>query len=326
MRYFVTGATGFIGGALARELRRRGHDVITIARNPARAGDLVAQGIEVHRGDITAKETMRAPMSDADGLFHVAAWYKIGSRESASAQKINVDGTRNVLELMRELGIPKGVYTSTLAIYGDTKGALVDEMTPKPSHFVSEYDRTKSEAHFNVALPMMLEGLPLVVVQPGLVYGPGDTSQMGDAFRQYVLRRLPMVPQGATYAWGYIDDIVEGHLLAMEKGKPGESYIIAGEPMNLLEAFRLAEQITGIPIPGIQLSSGLVSVLAQVMGIVNRVIPLEGQAHPEALSALNASYIGSNAKARRELGYAPRPLAEGLRTTLEHILREMASK
>jgi nucleoside-diphosphate-sugar epimerase len=326
MRYFVTGATGFIGGALTRELIDRGHSVVTIARNPAKAGDLIALGVEVHPGDITAKETMRAPMKGADGVFHIAAWYKVGVRDGHVAEDINVNGTRNVLELMRDLNVPKGVYTSTLAIYGDTGGVMADESTPKPTHFDSEYDRTKSAAHYDVALPMITAGLPLVIVQPGLVYGPGDTSQMGEAFVQYLQRKLPMVPEGATYAWAHVDDIVEGHLLAMDKGKIGESYIICGEQVKLVDALKLAQEITGVPMPGMVLGRGLVDVMAGIMGAVNKVIPLEGQMHPETLRSLNASYIGSNAKARRELGYSPRPLREGLRQTLEYNMQQLGMK
>src|SRR5688500_20405995 len=122
MKYLVTGATGFIGGRVARQLVEAGHQVITVARNPDRAGDLRELGVEVHMGDITDKDSLRAPMTGVDGVFHIAAWYEIGAKDSSMAQRINVDGTRNVLETMRDLSIPKGVYTSTLAINSDTHG------------------------------------------------------------------------------------------------------------------------------------------------------------------------------------------------------------
>jgi nucleoside-diphosphate-sugar epimerase len=321
MRYFITGTTGFIGGKLARELVKRGHTVVTIARNPARASDLAALGIEVHKGDITDKASMRPAMTSVDGVYHVAGWYKLGTRNPQEGYDINVTGTRNVLELMRELAIPKGVYTSTLAIYGNTHGKVVDETEPAPTAFDSEYDRTKSLAHFEVALPMMREGLPLVIVQPGMVYGPGDTSQMGEAWVQYLQGKLlPMMPGGAVYAWAHVDDIVEGHILAMEKGKVGESYIIAGEVVSIQDAFDLAEQITKRS-PPLWLGNGIANVMAGMLDVVNKVVPLEGQMSAEAVRSLTATYIGSNGKARRELGYAPRPLAEGLRETL---LGEMA--
>jgi nucleoside-diphosphate-sugar epimerase len=143
MRYFMTGATGFIGGVLARKLLARGHQVIAVVRSPDKASELAALGVEIHRGDVTDKESMRAPMTGADGVFHVAGWYKVGVRDKSPGQAINVEGTRNVLSLMRELHIAKGVYTSTLAIHGDTHGQIVDETYQAGPPFLSEYDRTK---------------------------------------------------------------------------------------------------------------------------------------------------------------------------------------
>ena len=127
MTYFLTGATGFVGGAIARELRASGHTVRALVRSPDKARDLAALGVELHTGDITDKESMRAPMAGVDAVYHVAGWYKVGVRDRAAATAINIDGTRHVLELMRELRIPRGVYTSTLAINSNTKGQIVDE-------------------------------------------------------------------------------------------------------------------------------------------------------------------------------------------------------
>jgi nucleoside-diphosphate-sugar epimerase len=127
MNYLVTGATGFIGGRVARQLLAAGHEVIALARTPSKAQELVALGVQVHAGDITDKESLRTPMTGVDGVFHIAAWYKVGTREKSQAETINVGGTRNVLQMMQELGIPKGVYTSTLTVFSDTRGQMVDE-------------------------------------------------------------------------------------------------------------------------------------------------------------------------------------------------------
>src|SRR5688572_8724468 len=110
MRYFITGATGFIGGRLAKRLRDQGHEVVALVRNPAKAIELRDQGITLAEGDITDRASLQAQMQGVDGVFHVAAWYKIGVKD-AQAETINVQGTRNVLETMRDLKIPKGVYT-----------------------------------------------------------------------------------------------------------------------------------------------------------------------------------------------------------------------
>src|SRR5690242_13849159 len=177
MKYFVTGATGFLGSVLARKLREAGHEVNASVRNPDKAKDLQDIGVKLFKGDVTDKESMRAAMNGVDGVYHVAGWYKIGTRDKSPGERVNIQGTRNVLELMQELKIPKGVYTSTLAINSDTHGKLVDETYHFTGKHLSEYDRTKAAAH-EIASEFISRGLPLVIVMPGLIYGPGDTSTL----------------------------------------------------------------------------------------------------------------------------------------------------
>src|SRR2546426_5527733 len=176
-KYFVTGATGFIGARVARQLVAAGHDVVAIARNPESARDLESIGVDVCRGDITNPDSLRGPMAGVDGVFHIAGWYKIGSKDPSEGERINVAGTRNVLSAMKELRVPKGVYTSTLAVFSDTHGQLVDETYRHRSPWLTEYDRTKWIAHYEIAEPMIRAGLPLVVVQPGVNYGPGARAK-----------------------------------------------------------------------------------------------------------------------------------------------------
>jgi nucleoside-diphosphate-sugar epimerase len=322
MRYFLTGATGFLGGELARQLVAAGHQVTALVRTPAKADALRALGVTLAEGDITEKETMRAPMTGVDGLFHCAAWYKLGLADSSMAERINVEGTRNVLEVMRDLRIPKGVYTSTVAVFSDTEGREVDESYVHTGPFISEYDRTKWLAHYQVAIPMMREGLPLVIVQPGGIYGPGDTSGIRTAFVSYLQGKLAAIPQKTTFCWAHVEDVARGHILAMERGRVGESYILAGPCHTMLEAFQIAQEITGIAPPSFHPSPGLMKVASTIMGVVGAVIPISGQYNAESLRVLaGVTYLGSNAKARRELGYAPRPLREGLRETLTHEMR-----
>lgn len=325
MRYFLTGATGFIGGHLARLLVQRGHKVVALVRSPEKAKALAEAGVELVPGDITDRESMRQPMTGVDGVFHLAAWYKVGVKEPA-ADQINVEGTRNVLELMRELRIPKGVYTSTLAVFSDTRGQLVDETFRFEGTHLSEYDRTKWKAHYEVALPMIREGLPLVIVQPGVVYGPGDSSSIHDTFQQYLRGKLPMVPKGSEYCWAHVEDVALAHLLAMEKGAVGESYIIAGPRMTLIDALKLAEQITGRRAPRMQAAPGMLKGFSKFMGVVEKVIPVQGTMSSEGLRvAAGATYIGDNSKARRDLGYEPRPIEAGFPETLAWELAQ-ASK
>src|SRR5439155_1101946 len=140
-----------------------------------------------------------------------------------------------------------------------THGALVDE-TVRPDGkgpWLTEYDRTKWAAHYEVAEPMIREGLPLVIVEPGVNYGPGDTSEIRPLLVRYLRRRLRALPKETAYCWAHVDDTARGHLLAMEKGVPGETYILAGPPHSLIEAFQIAERITGIRPPRLNVSPRL---------------------------------------------------------------------
>ncbi len=322
MKYFVTGATGFVGSHVVRQLVAQGHEVVVSVRSPAKAQELAALGVTITQGDVTDKESMRAPMQGADGVFHIAGWYKIGVRDKSDGARINIQGTRNVLELLWELGIKKGVYTSTLAVNSDTHGVVVDETYRYYGKHLSEYDRTKWVAHYEVAEPMMAAGLPLVIVMPGLIYGPGDTSSVRTTFIQYLQRKLPLLPTKTAFSWAHVDDIARGHILAMEQGKAGESYIIAGPTHTFIEGMQLAQKITGVPLPRLRMSPGMMKTMSAMMGVVEKVfaVPADYSAEYLRISA-GVTYIGSNAKALRELGYVPRPLEEGLEETLRHEMK-----
>lgn len=249
MNYFLTGATGFIGGRVAQQLVEAGHRVTAMVRNPEKAQDVARLGVTISKGDVTDKESMRAPMQGADGVFHIAGWYKIGGRDKQAGTAINIDGTRNVLELARELAIPKTVYTSTLAVNSDTHGKLVDETYRYTGPHLTEYDRTKWAAH-QIAEQFIAQGLPLVIVMPGLVYGPGDTSSVRTTFIQYLQRKLPMMPRQTAFSWAYVDDIARGHILAMERGKPGKATLLLAPPPRLKMRCSSPSRLPACPRPG----------------------------------------------------------------------------
>ena len=319
MKYFITGATGFVGGHVTRQLREAGHEVVAVVRNPTKAQDLVNLGVTLHQGDVTDKESMRTPMQGVDGVFHIAGWYKVGVKDKSDGRSINIDGTRNVLELMKELGIAKGVYTSTLAVNSDTHGKLVDESYHYTGPHLSEYDRTKWVAHYQVADPMIAAGLPLVIVMPGVIYGPGDTSSVRTTLVQYLQHKLPILPSRTAYSWAHVDDIARGHILAMEQAAAGSTYIIAGPTHTLVEAMQTAQKITGIPAPRIQAPPAVMKAMSASMGVVEKIVSVPDDYSSEYLRvSAGVTYIGSNAKAKKELGYSPRSLEDGLTETLQH--------
>lgn len=328
MKYFVTGATGFVGGRVVRQLLEAGHDVVILARDPVKASEQFGPSVSIHQGDITEKESLRKPMEGVDGVFHIAGWYKIGVRDKSQGQRINVEGTRNVLEVMQELGIPKGVYTSSVVVYSNTHGQLVDETYRFDGHtFLNEYERTKWVAHYQVAESMIEAGLPLVIVQPGPVYGPGDTSILHSVLAQYLQRKLPLLPAVTAYSYVHIDDVARGHILAMEKGRPGECYNLTGDTYTLVEALRIAEKITGVPTPRLQVSPAVLKTLSVTMRVVERLLPVPDQYTAESLRTIaGVTYLGDYSKASRELGYQPRAFEAGMAETLHHEMELLGMK
>lgn len=316
MRYFVTGATGFIGGYVARQLRERGDEVVALVRSPSKAADLAALGVDLVPGDITDPSSMRGPMSGVDGVFHIAGWYKLGARDTSPATAINIDGTRNVLGVARDAQVGKVVYTSTLAVNSDTHGRVVDETYRFTGRHLTEYDRTKAAAH-EIAHEFMAQGMPLVTVMPGLVYGPGDTSSVRKSLRLLMAGRMPVVPDRTAYSWAHVIDVADGHLRAMDRGRTGEDYIIAGPAHTLAVAMRSAAAVLRVRPPQV-VPHQVFDVLAPASGIAERVLPVPQLYRAESLRVLaGVTYLGSAAKAERELGFHARPLREGLPATLE---------
>jgi nucleoside-diphosphate-sugar epimerase len=320
MRYLVTGATGFIGSTVARQLREAGHGVVALVRDPARARLLDDLGVRLVVGELGDRESLQAAMRGVDGVFHLAGWYRIGARDQRPAKQTNVEGTRQVLQAMQELGIRRGVYTSTLAVNSDTRGRLVDESYRFEGRHLSVYDRTKAEAH-RLAGQFIAQGLPLIVVMPGLVYGPGDTSSVRSTLVQYLRRRLPLAPARTAFSWTHVQDVARAHLLAMEKGQAARTYMTCGPTHTLVEALQIARGITAVPLPPI-VPPWVLKLLAAGMVLAERLLPVPDAFTAEGLRvAAGTTYIGDNTRARRELGWEPRALEEGLRETLAHELR-----
>ena len=325
MEYFVTGSTGLIGSRVTTALLADGHDVVALTRSRSNAEHL-PEAVEVVEGDVTDKESMREAMTGVDGVFHIAAWFYVGPgpRNVEKAHRINVEGTRNVLELMEELEIPKGVYTSTLGVYPLGEFEYIDETITPECPESAVYYRTKWKAHYDVAEPMIDDGLPLVIVQPGIVYGPGDKSygSIRSAFRSYLQGELPMIPRGHYVPWDHVGDIARGHLAAMERGTPGETYIISGPPRDAVDVFECAEEITGVPVPRV-VSPKVFAAFARILGIAERfVTPPEGYESESLRFFSGVRWPVDTSKATAELGLTHRPLTDGLREYLEWELEQ----
>lgn len=319
MIYFVTGGTGFIGTQVIEELVADGHDIIALTRSAPNASHLPEE-VTVVEGDVTEKESMREAMSGVDGVFHMAAWYFIGpgKRAAETAHQINVEGTRNVFELLDELDIPKGVYTSTVGVYGDTGGRIVDETYRPDEPETCVYFKSKWRAHYEVVRPMLEDEVPIVVVQPGAVYGPGDKDygSVREPMLSWLNGDLPMLPRDFVMPFDHVEDIAQAHVKAMQDGEIGEEYIIANEAMPVVEIFDMAAEMTGRSPPR-NVSSIWFRLLAKILAPIDRLRPLPEGFQPEMLRTYGSTTTRvDNSKAREELGIEHRDFREGLREWL----------
>lgn len=328
MKAFVTGGSGFIGRHLIPKLIKRGYTVYALARSTSSQAIVSSLGATPVPGDITDPESMREGMKGCQLVFHLAAWYEVGG-DASQAQTINVEGTRHVLNLAYELHIPKIVYVSTIAVWGDTQKQLVDESHESNGPFITEYERTKWLAHHQVAEPLMAQGAPLVIVMPGGVYGPGDTSLIGDLMRRFYLNMppYPFLPgPETTFTYAHVDDVAEGIILAAEKGKVGEKYILAGPAVPLNEIVDFWSRLTGKRTPLIYVPSRVLRPLAPLVKLVEPYLQLPALFSSEAIAGLGISYTASANKARQQLGWKTRSLQAGMLETFGHIAAEADSR
>lgn len=320
---FVTGGTGFIGGRLVALLAARGVEVRALARSQAGIEKVKALGATPVQGDVTEPKSMKEAMRGCDVVFHVAALYEVGARFAPQMEVVNVDGARNVFETATEVGVPHIVFTSTAAIHGDTKGRMVDETYHVPFDALKSstlYEQTKWRAHYEVALPMIRKGAPILIVESGGAYGPEDHSVVGNLLELYVRGRLPVLPdRDTTFTFAYVDDIAEGHILAAEKGRIGESYVMGYQPIPLGQFSDLWSKVSGRPKVLLKIPSVLVRPSWPLMALIERLIPLPALLSSEAVRTVGTTWIVSCKKAQEELGWKPRPAEEGLKLTFDWL-------
>ena len=322
MKAFVTGGTGFIGGYVVRKLRERGDEVVALVRSPDKAGEINEIGCEMAAGDLSDGDKLREAMQGCDAVFHIAAIYKVGvpKRDCPAMHEANVAGTERVLDAAIEAGIPKIVYVSTVGYFGNTNGEIVDETFERtPGDWLSCYDETKYLAH-EIAKDRIGKGAPIVIAQPGGVYGPGDTSEVNEFVLQVATGKLKFLTfPGVGFNMGFVSDIADGIILAYDKGQIGESYVFGGEISTLGAVIKKAAAISGHKPPKITMPPFMVKASIPIGPVVTKMMGLPPNLRELIKTSDGVTYWATDAKARRELGYSPRSLDEGLKETLAHL-------
>ena len=321
MRVFLTGGTGFIGGRLAAKLRERGDEVVALVRSPDKAAVLRDGGCQLVTGDLSDTAVIRRGLEGADACIHAAAIYKVGipKKDRQQMYEANVNGTENVLDAAIDAGTGRIVYVSTVGVFGNTKQQVVDETYQRNESegFLSCYDETKYRSH-QIAKDRIAKGAPIVIAQPGGVYGPGDHSELGnfiDQTRTGKLRAKAFPQLGFNLV--YIDDVADGILLVLDKGKVGESYVLGGQIARMDDLITKTAELSGRKAPKATLPPALMKLSAPLGPVVGPIMGFPPNFGEAIRSSDGVTYWAKHDKAMRELGYSPRDLETGLRQTLD---------
>lgn len=313
MKAFVTGANGFTGSHLVKLLEQRGHDVVGLVRPSSDLSRLQGCRLQLVYGELGDRPALETAMQGVDTVFHIAAYVELGVVDAIRMERVNVDGTRLVLETARAAGVSKMVYCSTIGVFGDTQGRTIDETFQRTqTTFSSAYDRTKYEAQQWVDR-FAAEGFPVVSVMPSGIFG-ADDPHFGPVLQTFRKGRLK-VWAGGDRVTGivHVDDLVEGMRLAAEKGKPGDYYILSAGDLTTREMFTILSRETGIPVPA-EMPKGLVRLVGNLLDPIGRLMGWQPPLSRERVHYLYDRCVRvSGDKACRELGWSPRSVEETLK-------------
>ena len=317
MKALVTGATGFVGSALVRRLLESSEcEVRALVRAGSDRQNLEGLDLEVFEGDLNQVSSLAEALKGCQLLFHVAADYRLWVPKPDVMYQTNVEATRTLMHMALEQGVDKVIYTSSVATLGYHRdGTQADEQTPSSlDEMVGHYKRSKYLAEQAVQKLMDTRGLPAVIVNPSTPVGPGDIkpTPTGKMIRDAAAGRIPVfVDTGMNFV--HVDDVAEGHILAWHKGEVGQRYILGGDDMSLQQALTLIAREKGRKPPKIKIPRPLAMAIAYGSEAFARLVPgTEPLATVEGVKMSRKRMYFSSDKARRQLGYSPRPGAEAI--------------
>ena len=329
---FVTGSTGFIGTALVSELVQRGHTVHALARVASNTDGLTHERISIVMGNIMDPESLVRGLQGCTQVYHLAAYAKNWAKDPSTFFRQNVEGTKNVFQAAQAAGVRRIVFTSTVVVFGPTPpGVVGDESMPRITQkYCTTYEESKTVAE-REALKLAASGLPVVIVNPTRVYGPGKLTEgnsVGLMLDRYQRGKFPILLNKGKDVGNYVlvDDLVRGHILAMDKGRAGERYILGGENISLKGLFAIVDELTGKRHRQINLPPRLAMWYSALEQKKAEWFGLYPQVTPGWVQTFLQDWAYCSAKAERELGYQITPLSEGIRRTLDWIRKTKEKK
>ena len=316
-RIWVSGATGFVGKAVVRVLRTRGDQVVAPVRDPRKAQDLIDMGVTVIEDDLMDVAGIAEQLRDADAAIHSAGSYRVGiTREERGAMwDANIGTTTRVLDAAEIARTPKVVYVSTVGVFGNTHGKVVDETYRRNIRegFLSWYDETKYGAH-EVAAQRARAGAPIVTVQPSQVYGPGDYTEIGNQLRLAHAGKLPYrALEDVGLGFVYVDDLAVGIVAALDRGAAPGAYVLSGPRYRLGEGLALAARLGGTRLPRMAIPNAVVRLAAPVGRFIG-----QPNLREVVTASAGVTYWASADKAAHDLGFTTRSLEDGLRDMFQY--------
>ena len=323
MKLLITGATGYIGHPLALKLAEQGHQVQILVRNLKSKNIPAHPNIRLFEGDITDPQSIAPAIKGCKHVFHVAAYARLASKNPNLFYQINVKGTENMLIESVKAGVEKFIYTSSVAVFGPSLNFPLTENDPRIKKFDNDYELTKCMAE-NLVRNYHEKGLPGVIVNLSRVYGPGagEYSNGVNKFISKVLKkRFLVVPdrQNISANYVFIDDVIAGHLMAMNKGKTGESYIIGGENVSYKTLFSTIKVLAGTRSKFIKIPYNLVKTGFYMRHFLSKFSETETLISPKILEQLFTNRCVSSQKAITQLGYKYTPLQTGIQKTINYL-------
>lgn len=325
---FVTGGSGYLGRAVVGLLVGRGDRVRCLWRGDPASAPWGAQA-EYLRGDVTDSEALRRGVEGADAVIHMAGCVKTWARDRRLFDRVNVEAVDRLIDAAREAGVGRVIYTSSFIALGPTDGRVADETTRHPGdRYRNDYERTKALG-LSRARAAAAAGAPIVILIPGVIYGPGattDGNHVAKIVADFLRRRLPGVPGSGTRRWTYafVDDVARGHLLALDQARTGETYALGGEDEDLNGVLALLEELSGVPAPTRHLPLGAVKAVGAVEVALAHIVGRAPELTPGVAEIYDHEWRISSEKARRDLGYRVTPLREGLARTVAWVREAMA--
>ena len=316
---FVTGASGFVGSAVARALVASGYQVRALVRPTSPRTNLDLAGLQIVEADMRDDRAVAQAVAGARYVFHVAADYRLWAPDPAQIIRNNVEGTHAVLRAAQSAGVERIVYTSSVATLKlDPNGAPADESVMlTEDRAIGAYKRSKVAAELLALQMASSEALPIVIVNPSTPIGPRDVrpTPTGRIIVEAASGRMPaFVDTGLNLV--HVDDVAEGHLLALRHGRIGERYILGGEDVTLARMLHIIAQLVGRAAPRVRLPRRAVYPIALVSELIARVTGREPFATLDGLRMAKYHMYFTSAKARSELGYSSRPVVEALRDAI----------